>query len=236
VCNHTTFEQQLGCNFRNKKLLMNALTHRSYLNEHRGENLKHNERLEFFGDAVIELIVTEFLYNKYPEATEGELTKFRSALVSTVALAELGEALGVYAHLLLSHGQQKDSSRARQHIVASAYEAIVGALYLDQGKDETTNFVTKTLLARFDQMIAEQRHHDAKSLLQEEAQGHIQLTPIYKVTEEHGPDHDKCFIVGVFLDTTLIATGKGASKKVAEENAAKNALSIPDWKNKATST
>jgi len=214
----------LGVTFKNLDLLVEALTHRSYLNEHRtGGN--HNERLEFLGDAVLELAVTHFLFEKFPGKPEGDLTAYRAALVNTFSLADEAERLGVNDMLLLSKGERKDTGRARQIILANAFEAILGALYLDQGYEAAERFLSVNLYQKIDTVIEKRSWKDAKSHFQEVAQDKKGITPTYKTLLEEGPDHDKRFTVGVFLEGKKeIARGEGPSKQEAEQAAAQAAL------------
>ncbi|HEY0947869.1 MAG TPA: ribonuclease III [Candidatus Paceibacterota bacterium] len=215
----------LGVSFKNLDLLVEALTHRSYLNEHRtGGN--HNERLEFLGDAVLELAVTRFLFERFPTKPEGDLTAYRAALVNTVSLAETSEALGVNDMLLLSKGERKDTGRARENILANAFEAILGAIYLDQGYESAEAFVAKHLYPKIDAILANRSWQDGKSHFQEVAQEKRGITPTYKTIREEGPDHDKKFTVGVFLGNEEVARGDGKSKQEAEQAAAQAALDI----------
>jgi len=220
---------RLGTSFTDEALLEEALTHRSYLNEHRDYVGNHNERLEFLGDAVLELAATRFLFDKFPAKPEGELTSYRAALVNTISLAESAQALQVGDHLRLSKGEAKDTGRARQIILANAFEAIIGAIYLDQGYDAAAAFIARTILAKLDDLIAKGAHQDAKSRFQEIAQEKRGITPAYKVLVETGPDHARLFMVGVFLGTTEIARGDGPSKQEAEQAAAQNALQKSGW-------
>ena len=215
----------LGVSFKNLDLLVEALTHRSYLNEHRtGGN--HNERLEFLGDAVLELTVTRFLFERFPTKPEGDLTAYRAALVNTVSLAETSEALGVNDMLLLSKGERKDTGRARENILANAFEAILGAIYLDQGYESAEAFVATHLYPKIDAILANRSWQDGKSHFQEVAQEKRGITPTYKTVREEGPDHDKQFTVGVFLGAEEVARGEGKSKQEAEQAAAQAALDI----------
>lgn len=216
--------QALGLSFNNLGLLTEALTHRSYLNENRTTSGKHNERLEFLGDAVLELAVTHFLFVRFPHKPEGDLTAFRAALVNTYSLAETAEGLGVNDMLLLSKGEKKDVGRARQIILANAFEAILGAIYLDQGYDAAEAFVAKNLYPKIETVIQNRTWQDAKSQFQEVAQEKKSVTPTYKTLKESGPDHDKQFTVGVFLADKEIARGDGKSKQEAEQAAAQGAL------------
>ncbi len=222
-------EEKLSFVFNNKDLLRQALTHRSYLNENPGARLHHNERLEFLGDAVIELVVTEALYELYPEKPEGELTSFRAALVNAKMLFDVASRLDLNEFLLLSRGEAKDMGRARQYILANTFEAVVGALYLDQGYEAVKAFLNKYLLPRLELVIVERLYKDSKSVFQEEAQERVSVTPTYEVLKEWGPDHDKHFIVGIYLGKELVAQGEGQSKQSAQEEAARNALQLKQW-------
>lgn len=216
--------EKLGVTFKNLDLLIEALTHRSYLNEHRTTPGSHNERLEFLGDAVLELAVTHFLFTKFPTKPEGDLTAYRAALVNTYSLAETAEGLGVNDMLLLSKGEKKDTGRARQIILANAFEAILGAIYLDQGFEAAEAFVAKNLYPKIDYVLKNRTWQDAKSQFQEVAQDKKSVTPTYKTLSETGPDHDKQFTVGVFLADKEVARGDGKSKQEAEQAAAQAAL------------
>lgn len=220
--------QKLGITIRDEKFLLEALTHRSYLNEHRSAG-KHNERLEFLGDAVLELVVTDFLFHKFPQKPEGELTAYRAALVNTQSLCESSEVLGVNDMLLLSKGEAKDTGHSRQVILANAFEAILGAIYLDTGLDAVSAFISKHIYPKIDHIIKERLWQDAKSHFQEMAQEHRGITPNYTTLHEEGPDHEKHFVLGVFLRDEQIATGEGRSKQDAQQNAAQNALQKTGW-------
>jgi len=222
-------EKKLNLKFKNKDLLIQAFCHRSYLNENPDFYLDHNERLEFLGDAILELIVTEYLYQKYPKKPEGELTNWRAALVNAKMLSEVSKDLDFNDFLLLSRGEAKELGKARQYILANILEALVGAIYLDQGLDSCEKFIKKNLIKKLPHIIEAGLFRDAKSRFQEEAQERTGITPIYKVLEEWGPDHAKHFIIGVFLDKELVAKGEGSSKQEAEETAAKNALEAKGW-------
>ena len=224
-----TFQQGLGLQFNDLELLRQAFTHRSYLNEHRGEVQGHNERLEFLGDAVLELISTHFLYNKYSDKPEGELTAYRASLVNAVTCAEIAHEIGMNDFLLLSRGEAKDTGRARNILLANAFEALVGAIYLDQGYDAAKEFITKHLFPKIDAIVREKLWQDAKSALQEKAQESDGVTPNYSVIRETGPDHDKHFIVGVYIKDTMAAEGSGKSKQEAEQTAARAALKEKGW-------
>lgn len=223
------FEKKTGIVFENKKLLEQAFIHRSYINENTGTKLSHNERLEFLGDAVLELIVTDYLYLKYPSCDEGELTAYRSALVNAVIIGEIALTIGMNEYLLLSKGEAKDIGKARSYILANTYEAYVGAVYLDQGYDVAKDFISRTLFGKVDAIVADKLWRDSKSLVQEKSQEYLNFTPSYKVLHESGPDHDKNFTVGIFFGEDRIAEGKGHSKQEAEQAAARSALEIKNW-------
>ena len=223
------FEQNLNLNFKNKDLLREAFTHRSYINESKRNDLTHNERLEFLGDAVLELVVTDFLFKKYPDRTEGDLTSYRSALVNAVTLGEVAHTLGMNDYLLLSKVEAKDTGKARQIILANTFEALVGALYLDQKYDGAEAFIAERLLPLTPEIVEKELWKDAKSFLQEKAQEEMGVTPTYKVVREVGPDHDKKFVVAVLLGDELVAEAQGKSKQEAEQGAAAQALKEKKW-------
>jgi ribonuclease III len=220
--------KKIKVKFKNIDLLQQALTHRSYLNEHRDYKLEHNERLEFLGDAVLELAVTEYLYANYSNP-EGELTSWRAALVNGETLAEVSHQLGVEEYLLMSKGEKKDTGRARQYLLANAFEAITGAIYLDQGYDAAKKFIMENVVVKLDEVLKSKSYMDPKSYFQEKAQEVEKVTPSYKLIKEWGPDHDKHFIVGVFLDDKKVAEGEGRSKQEAQREAAKNGLETKKW-------
>ncbi len=225
----STFESRIGVSFRNKKLLAQAFTHRSFINENKRIGLEHNERLEFLGDAVLELIVTAHLYARYPERNEGEMTSLRSALVNAITLSELASGLGMNEFLLLSRGEAKDNGRARQYILANTMEALIGAMFLDQGYQVAEQFVGKNLFPLLPKIIDEGLWMDAKSTFQERAQEIVGITPSYSTLKEEGPDHDKRFTIGVYLGKTLIAKGEGKSKQDGEQAAAREGLKEKGW-------
>jgi ribonuclease III len=222
-------EKKLNLKFKNKDLLIQAFCHRSYLNENPDFYLSNNERLEFLGDAVLELVVTENLFEKYPKKAEGELTNWRAALVNARMLASIAKGLGLGNFLLLSRGETKELGKARQYILANTFEALVGATYLDQGYKKAEDFIKKHLIKSLPEIVEKGLFKDAKSRFQEEAQERVGITPVYKVVREWGPDHAKYFIIGVFLEKELVAKGKGSSKQEAEEAAAENALAEKGW-------
>ena len=222
-------EKKLGVKFENKDLIKQAVVHRSYLNEHPEFELDHNERLEFLGDAVLELVVTEYLYKNYPNP-EGELTNWRASLVNSIMLSIIAQELAVEVFLYLSKGESKDKeSKARQYILANAMEAIIGAIYLDKGYETAQKFITDNIIAKLPEILEKKLYQDPKSRFQEIAQDKAGVTPTYKVLEESGPDHAKHFIVGVFLKKELVAKGEGSSKQEAQVNAAEEALHIKNW-------
>jgi len=223
------FEKKLGLKFKNKDLLTQAFCHRSYLNENPSFHLENNERLEFLGDAVLELVVTEHLYQKYPKESEGELTNWRASLVNAKMLGELAGELEFNECLLLSRGESKELGKARQYILANTFEALIGSIYLDSGYKPCQEFIKKYLIKKLPEIIKKGLFKDAKSSFQEGAQERVGLTPTYKVLRESGPDHARHFVIGVFLGKELIAEGEGFSKQEAEDEAAKNALEIKKW-------
>ncbi len=223
------FEKIIGINFKNKDFLKQAFTHRSFLNEHRDKELVHNERLEFLGDAVLELIVTEHLYQKYPDKNEGELTSYRSALVNAITLSDAASKIGMNDYLLLSKGEAKDIGRARQIILANTIEALIGAIFLDQGYEMAKYFISNNIFYLIEKIVEDKTWLDAKSEFQEQAQEQEDTTPSYKTIKEEGPDHDKKFTVAVYLGKDKIAEGEGKSKQEAEQTAASNALKAKDW-------
>ncbi len=223
------FEKKIGTTFRDQKLLEQAFTHRSYLNENRGLGREHNERLEFLGDAVLELVVTEFLYAKYPQKPEGDLTAYRAALVNTISISDAGTKLGINDYLYLSKGEAKDTGRARQIILANAFEALIGALYLDQGYDVARDFIASQLFDKADEIVEKNLWQDAKSRFQEMAQEKGGITPSYQLQSQSGPDHARTFTIGAYIGKEKIAVGQGKSKQEAEQDAAQNALAAKGW-------
>jgi len=219
-----SFEKKIGVDFDDKTLLKQVFVHRSYLNENLDFGLDHNERLEFLGDAVLELIVTEYLYQNF-DNPEGELTNLRSALVKGAMLSKIAKEIGIENHLYLSKGETKSEGKSRQLIVANAFEALVGALYVDKGYEEAKKFITKHLIKYLANIIENKLYLDPKSHLQELSQEKIGYTPIYKVLSATGPDHAKVFSVGCFVSDEMIGQGTGSSKQNAESEAASDALS-----------
>src|SRR3990167_7174469 len=223
-----SLENKINIQFKDRNLLQSSLTHRSYLNENRKWPLPHNERLEFLGDAVLELITTEYLYRNFPNP-EGELTNFRSALVNYKMLSDVASELELERHILLSRGEAKDTGRARQVILANALEALIGAIYLDSGFASAKIFVDSFVLNKLSAVVSSGKVLDPKSKFQELTQEKIGVTPHYKVLNEWGPDHNKQFEVGVFVGEKQVATGTGPSKQEAEIAAAENGLKVSDF-------
>ncbi len=222
-------EELLGVVFVNKDHLLSAVTHRSYLNEHKGATQEHNERLEFLGDAVLELVVTDYLFKKYPEKPEGELTAVRAALVNTVSLSDSAQKLGLNDFMLMSKGEAKDTGRARQYILANAFESCIGAIYLDQGYEAAERFIADHLFQKTDRIVEKRLWQDPKSRFQEFAQDKVSITPAYEMLAQVGPDHDRVFTVGVFLKGEKVAEGQGRSKQEAEQDAAERAIEAKGW-------
>jgi ribonuclease III len=217
--------------YKNIDLYEQAAVHRSFINENPRFPFGHNERLEFLGDAVLELIVTDFLYAKYPHSAEGDMTSFRSALVNANTLSEISLALNLNKFLKLSKGEAKETeiTRARMSILADTYESLLGAMYLDLGYDACRKWVTKTLLINTEEIVRKGSYKDSKSQVQEKSQEKLQITPTYKIIDESGPDHDKLFIVGIYFDEKEISRGEGKSKQLGEVDAAKNAIIKMGW-------
>ncbi len=222
-------EERVGIKFDNREVLTQAFVHRSYLNEHPGFEIGHNERLEFLGDAVLELAVTEYLYEKYPNP-EGELTNWRAALVNAKSLAKVAAEVGLEDYLYLSHGEARDSgSKARNYILANAMEAFIGAIYIDKGMEVAAEFINKYIISMLAEILEKKLYIDPKSRFQESAQELVGVTPSYRVIKEIGPDHAKEFTVGVYLNDELVAEGLGTSKQEAQIAAAENALNAKKW-------
>jgi len=220
--------EKIKIKFKNQDLLRTALTHRSYLNENRSYKLDHNERLEFLGDAVLELVVTDYLYSNYSNP-EGELTNWRASLVNKDMLSRVSRELGVEEYLLMSRGEAKDTGRAREYLLANALEAMIGAIYLDQGYETAKNFILANIVVNLPKVLESKAYLDPKSRFQEEAQEKVNVTPTYRVISEAGPDHNKKFVVGVYLGDEEVAEGEGASKQEAQRNAAKRGLEVKGW-------
>lgn len=228
MSNTEELEKKIGVEFKNKDLLLTALTHRSYLNENTTWPLEHNERLEFLGDAVLELVVTDYLYKNYPNP-EGELTNWRAAIVNAVILSKISGKFDLNDYILLSRGEAKDTGRARQFILANAIEALIGAIYLDQGYKKAEEFIQRFVIVELPNIIEQNLYRDPKSRLQEEAQERVGVTPVYNVLKEWGPDHARNFEVGVYLGSELAGRGEGLSKQEAQQVAAEDALKKKDW-------
>lgn len=223
-------QKSLKVNFKNLNLLKQAMVHRSYLNEHPGFKVGHNERLEFLGDAVLEIIVTEYLFLNFKDVPEGDLTNWRASLVNSKMLYEVAQELKIEDYLYLSKGEAKDKNKkSRQFILANAIEAIIGAIYLDQGLSVSKKFVFKNIISKLDSILKNQLYLDPKSRFQERAQEEKGVTPRYQILEETGPDHDKIFKVGLYLDDKMIATGTGSSKQEAQISAAEAGLRQLNW-------
>ncbi|MCC6405227.1 MAG: ribonuclease III [Candidatus Yanofskybacteria bacterium] len=222
-------QERIGYTFKDQSLLRHAVTHRSYLNEHPDWPVGHNERLEFLGDAVLELVVTEYLYEHYPSTPEGEMTNWRAALVNATMLSGITNDFDLNAHMLLSRGEARDTGRARQYILANAIEALIGAMYLDGGYSACKEFIGRFVLTHLPDIISKKLYRDPKSLLQEEAQERISVTPTYHVMEEWGPDHARQFKIGVYLGKELAGEGQGQSKQDAQQAAAEDALQNKKW-------
>ncbi len=222
-------QKELKIKFKNKNLLRQAFVHRSFLNENPGFELDHNERLEFLGDAVLELVVTEYLFENYPDLAEGEMTNLRAALVNAQMLSQVADRLGFNDYLHLSKGEAKETGRGRQYILANTFEAFTGAVHIDQGYRAAKEFIFKNLIPELKTIIEKKLWRDAKSLFQEAAQERVGITPTYEVLSESGPDHAKKFRVGIYLGKELVAEGEGASKNEAQQEAAEKALDLKHW-------
>ncbi len=224
----SSFADRLGIGFKNLKLLQQAVTHRSYLNENRNYPLDHNERLEFLGDAVLELSVTDYLFRNFPNP-EGELTNWRAALVNKDMLSKVARRLGVEDYLLMSRGESKDVGRARNYILANAMEAIIGAIYVDQGYKKADEFIKNNIIVELKEILSKKLYLDPKSYFQEKAQEIYGTTPSYRVLLESGPDHNKRFVVGLYLENEKISEGEGPSKQEAQREAARKGIEIKNW-------
>ena len=225
-----SLEKNIEINFKNKNLLQQALVHRSYINEHPDFHLGHNERLEFLGDAVLEIIVTEYLYVNFPDKPEGDLTNWRASLVNSKMLYKIAAKLKFEDFLLLSKGESKDkNSKARQYILADSVEAVIGAIYLDQGLEVAKSFILKNVIVDLKDILKNKTYVDSKSRFQEMSQEIVGITPSYKVLKEEGPDHAKKFTVGLYLNDELVATGDGSSKQEAQTKAAEEGLKVKKW-------
>ncbi len=223
------FEKKIGVDFNDKDLLEQAFTHRSYLNENQDIRHGHNERLEFLGDAVMELVITDYLFKKFPDVSEGELTAYRSALVRTETISHAALELGAGDFLLLSKGEARDGGKARDYILANTFESIIGAIYLDHGYATAEIFISSTLYPRIEDIVKNGSWKDPKSFIQEKAQEEFSVTPEYRVHSELGPDHDKNFVVGIYFGEELVAVGEGKSKQQAQQEAAIAARYVKEW-------
>jgi ribonuclease-3 len=230
MSNIKSLEKNIGIIFKNKDLLQQALVHRSYINEHPDFNIGHNERLEFLGDAVLEIIVTEYLYLNFPDKPEGDLTNWRASLVNSKMLYKIADKLNFEDFLLLSKGESKDkNSKARQYILADSVEAVIGAIYLDQGFEIAKDFILKNVVVDLKDILKNKTYVDPKSRFQEMSQEIVGITPSYKVLKEEGPDHAKKFTVGLYLNDELVAVSEGSSKQEAQTQAAEEGLKIKNW-------
>lgn len=221
-------EEQIGLKFSDEAMLKQAFIHRSYLNEHKGSKFESNERLEFLGDAVLELVVTEYLYGNYPNP-EGELTNWRSALVKGEMLAKIAAELNLGDYLHLSKGEERSGGRKKDYLLANTFEALVGVIYLQLGYDASKEFIHKFLLVHLESILAEGSHIDAKSKFQEMVQDKVGVTPVYELLHDEGPDHDKTFTMGAYIEEKIVGKGKGSSKQAAEQKAAADALKRLKW-------
>jgi len=222
-------EKNLGIKFANPDLLKSAVVHRSYLNEHKSFELDHNERLEFLGDAVLELVTTDHLYRNYPNP-EGDLTNWRASLVNAKMLADIARDLDIESYLYMSKGEAKDiNPKARNYILANALEAVIGAIYLDQGYKTAAEFIAEKILVKLPHILKHHLYLDAKSKFQEKVQEIYSVTPSYKVLDESGPDHNKFFKIGIYINHELITEGEGTSKQEAQMDAAEKALEVKGW-------
>ncbi len=223
-------EKIIGIKFKNKDLLKQSMVHRSYLNEHPEFQLQHNERMEFLGDAVLEIIVTEHLFHNFPDTPEGDLTNWRASLVNSKMLAEVADAVNLKEFIFLSKGEARDkNSKARQYILANAVEALIGAIYLDQGIKGADKFIRTNILSKLEYILSNKLYLDPKSKFQEKSQEELGVTPHYKVLKESGPDHDKIFEVGLYAGNELVAKGKGSSKQEAQVAAAAKGIKKKGW-------
>ncbi len=222
------FQKKININFNNLNLLKEAFLHKSYINENKNIKLSHNERLEFLGDAVLELVVTEHLYKQYKEKTEGEMTAIRSALVNTESLTEVAKYLGMEEYMTFSKGEEK-FSKGKDHSLANAVEAVIGAIYIDLGYKTAQYFISQYFLKNTNNIIKNKTYRDPKSYFQEKAQEKYKFTPMYRIISEEGKDHDKIFVSELLIGDRRVTTGKGTSKQKAEIDAAKNGLKIEKW-------
>ncbi len=226
--NIESFARVCGIDVKNADFFIEAMTHRSYLNENKKHGYPHNERLEFLGDAVLELAVTEYLFHKFNNP-EGEMTAWRAALVNGEMLARVAREIGVEKFLMMSKGEEKDTGKARSYLLANSIEAIIGAIHLDTGYGAAKDFITTNIIVHIDEILEKKLYLDAKSYFQEKAQEHHGVTPHYKLMSESGPDHDRTFTVGVYLNDKKIAEGLGRSKQEAQREAARLGLEVKKW-------
>jgi ribonuclease-3 len=225
---YSKLEKKIGCKFDDGELLKNAFIHRSYLNEHKDSKMESNERLEFLGDAVLELCVTEYLYKNYPNP-EGELTNWRSALVKGEMLAKIARQLDLGQYLYLSHGEENSGGRDKDYLLANTFESLIGVIYLELGYEKAGQFIKKFLLVHLDDILQTGSHIDSKSKFQELAQDRFGITPVYQLLHDEGPDHDKTFTMGAYLNERVVGKGEGNSKQSAEQKAAEDALKRLKW-------
>ena len=225
---YKTLEKKIGLTFKDYDMLRMAFIHRSYLNEHKESKFDHNERLEFLGDAVLELVVTEYLYSTYPNP-EGELTNWRSALVKGETLAKISRELHLGDYLFLSHGEEKSGGREKDYLLANTFESLIGVIYLQLGYKKAQEFISKFLLIHLKSILESGSHIDSKSKLQEMAQDKVAITPRYELVSEEGPDHDKVFTMAAHIGDRIVGKGKGGSKQMAEQKAAEDALKRLKW-------
>lgn len=223
------FQEKIDVIFKDEALLKNAFIHKSYVNEHRNDGIQSNERMEFLGDAVLELVVTEYLYKSYPDQPEGMLTNWRSALVKGKHLAQVGRDLGLGEYLKLSRGEENSGGRDKNYILANAVEAVIGAIYLDRGYNTSKTFIKKFILKYLEEILEKGLHIDPKSRFQEICQDKLGITPVYHLLKDEGPDHNKAFTMGLYIEKELVAEGVDSSKQKAEQVAAANALKIKKW-------
>lgn len=228
---YAELEKKIKMTFTNRMILDMAFVHKSYVNEHRDKKREHNERLEFLGDAVLELVVTEYLYKNYPDKEEGVLTNWRSALVKGKHLAEISQKLDLGLYLYLSRGEERSGGRKKNYILANVLEALIGAIYLDKDYKAAHSFIDEFILKKLEIILEKGLHIDAKSHFQEVAQELLGLTPEYKLIKEEGPDHNKAFTMGAYLGNECVAEGIGSSKQKAEQEAANAALKVKQWEN-----
>ena len=227
--NYSELEEKIGVKFKDHLLVKTAFVHKSYINEHKGEDIAQNERMEFLGDAILEFVSTKELYQKFPNSTEGELTAYRSALVKGKNLAKVAKEIGLGQYLFLSKGEEKSGGREKDYLLANTVEALIGAIFLDLGIDVAQEFIKRFILSKMDEILEKNIYIDAKSRFQEMAQEKEEYTPYYEVIKEEGPDHRKKFTMGVYIKGELIAEGVGTSKQKAEDDAAQNALTKLGW-------